>query len=282
MALVVWTGNTDGDWNTVTNWSTGALPNAGDDVIFNATSRDVTVSSSVASTNYNSIRVLPGFTGKLGVAGTKLEVDAANLIIATDQAQVHLDGDYTTGVITEIFPTSSTVTGITFGTSSSFTTLRIVGGQGTVEFAGTVTTVQMLQAGNAVLSVLSTASAFVNLVMDSGEVITSESITTADVSGGSLELLNSAGATTVNLTDSGTLRHNSTGTVATLNAFDTATLATTADNSTSSGATFTNTNLYDGTIDERSGSATTTFTNGINVIGSGLIRPDVTRILTVT
>ena len=68
MATVAWTGNTDGDWNTVTNWSTGALPNAGDDVIFNTTSRDVTVSSSVASTNYGSIRVLPGFTGKLGVS----------------------------------------------------------------------------------------------------------------------------------------------------------------------------------------------------------------------
>lgn len=282
MATVVWTGNTDGDWNTVTNWSTGALPGAGDDVIFNTGSRSVTISSSVAATNYGSLRILPGFSGKLGVAGTKLEVDATNLILATDQAQVHLDGDYTTGVITEIFPASSTLNGVTFGTSSSFSTLRIVGGRGTVEFAGTVTTVQMLQAGQATLSVLSTATTFQNLVMDSGEVITSKTLTTADVSGGSLELSSTAGATTVNLTDAGTLRHNSSGTVATLNVFDKSASATTVGNSTSTGAVFTNTNLYDGTIDERNGAATTTFSNGITILGGGVIRPDVSRTMTVS
>lgn len=282
MATVAWTGNTDGDWNTVTNWSTGALPNAGDDVIFNTTSRDVTVSSSVASTNYGSIRVLPGFTGKLGVAGTKLEVDATNLIIATDQAQVHLDGDYTTGVITEVFNGSASSPGVTFGTASSFSTLRIVGGGSVIEFAGTLTTLQVLQAPRVTVSVLSTASAFTNLLMDSGEVTTAEAITTADVSGGSLELTGAAGATTVNLTGAGNLNHNSTGTVATLNVFDTASLASTVNNSTSTGAVFTNTNLYDGTVDERNGAANTTFTNGITIVGEGIIRPDVSRILTVT
>jgi hypothetical protein len=283
MAVVTWTGTTNGDWNTTTNWSTGALPGAGDDVIFNTSSRDVTVSSSVAGTVYGSLKILDGFTGSLGVSGTKLEVKATSLLIATDAAKIHLDGDYTTGIITDIHPGTAASPNVTFGTQSSFTTLRITGGAGAVEVASAgITTTQMLDAPRAVLSILSTASSVTNILMDSGTITTAESITTADVSGGSLELTGAAGATTVNLTGSGTLRHNSTGTVGTLNVFDRACLATTAGNSTSTGAVFTTTNLFDGEIDERNGAATTTFSNGIVVNGAGTIRPDVSRTLTVT
>ena len=118
--------------------------------------------------------------------------------------------------------------------------------------------------------------------MDSGTVTTSNTITTGDVSGGNFILTGAAGATTVNLTGSGSFEHNGTGTVATLNVFDKACLATTANNATNTGAVFTNTNLYDGEINERNGAANTTFTNGITINGSGTIRPDVTRTLTVT
>tara|TARA_Y100000114_G_scaffold83671_1_gene77222 strand:+ start:1554 stop:2405 length:852 start_codon:yes stop_codon:yes gene_type:complete len=283
MAVVTWTGTTNGDWNTTTNWSTGALPGAGDDVIFNTSSRDVTISSSVAGTTYGSLKILDGFTGSLGVSGTKLEVMATSLLIATDAAKIHLDGHHTTAIITDIHPGTAASPNVTFGTSSQITTLRITGGAGAVEVASAgITTTQMLDAPRAVLSILSTASSVTNILMDSGTITTAESITTADVSGGSLELTGAAGATTVNLTGSGTLRHNSTGTVATLNVFDRACLATTAGNSTSTGPVFTTTNLYDGQIDERNGAATTTFSNGIVVNGAGTIRPDVSRTLTVT
>ena len=283
MAVVTWTGTTNGDWNTTTNWSTGALPGAGDDVIFNTSSRDVTISSSVAGTTYGSLKILDGFTGSLGVSGTKLEVMATSLLIATDAAKIHLDGHHTTAIITDIHPGTAASPNVTFGTSSQITTLRITGGAGAVEVASAgITTTQMLDAPRAVLSILSTASSVATILMDSGTITTAESITTADVSGGSLELTSAAGATTVNLTGSGTLRHNSTGTVATLNVFDRACLATTAGNSTSTGAVFTTTNLFDGQIDERNGAATTTFSNGIVVNGAGTIRPDVSRTLTVT
>ena len=283
MAVVTWTGTTNGDWNTTTNWSTGALPGAGDDVIFNTSSRDVTISSSVAGTTYGSLKILDGFTGSLGVSGTKLEVMATSLLIATDAAKIHLDGHHTTAIITDIHPGTAASPNVTFGTSSQITTLRITGGAGAVEVASAgLTTTQMLDAPRAVLSILSTASSVATILMDSGTITTAESITTADVSGGSLELTGAAGATTVNLTGSGTLRHNSTGTVATLNVFDRACLATTAGNSTSTGPVFTTTNLYDGQIDERNGAATTTFSNGIVVNGAGTIRPDVSRTLTVT
>lgn len=283
MAVVSWTGTTDGDWNTTTNWSTGALPGAGDDVIFNTSSRDVTISSSVAGTTYGSLKILDGFTGSLGVTGTKLEVMATTLLIANDQAKIHLDGHYTTAIITDMFPGTAESANVTFGTSSQFTTLRITGGKGAVEVASAgLTTAQILGANEAVLSVLSTASSFTNILMDSGILTTAESFTTADVSGGSLRLTGTAGGTTVNLTSTGALEHNATGTVTNLNVFDSACLATTTENSTTTGAVFTNTVLYDGVIDERNGVATTTFTNGITINGAGSIRPDVSRTLTVT
>ena len=118
MAVVSWTGTTDGDWNTTSNWSTGALPGAGDDVIFNTTSRDVTISSSVAGTTYGSLKILDGFTGSLGVTGTKLEVMATSLLVATDQAKIHLDGHYTTAIITDLFPGTAASPNVTFGSSS--------------------------------------------------------------------------------------------------------------------------------------------------------------------
>ena len=283
MATVLWTGDTDGDWNTATNWSSGTVPVGGDDVIFNASSRDVTISSSLALINYASLKVLDGFTGKLGVAGTKLDVNATSLLIATDQAQVHLDGDYTTAVVSDIFPGTAASPKVTFGTSSTFTTFRVTGGQAAVELASsTVSNVQLLTAPQATISILSTAGTVTNILMDSGTITTADSLTTADVSGGTLILTQAAAVTTVNLTGAGTLEHNGTGTVATLNVFDKACLASTVNNSTGTGAVFTTTNLYDGEIDERNGAANTTFTNGININGSGTIRPDVTRTLTVT
>jgi hypothetical protein len=283
MATVEWTGATSGDWNTTTNWSTGALPVASDDVIFNTSSRDVTISSSVASITYGSLKILDGFTGSLGVAGTKLEVNATTLLIATDRPNIHLDGDYTTAVISDIRAGTAASPNVTFGTSSSFTTLRITGGKGAVEVASAgIPTIQMLRAEDAVLSILSTASSVATILMDSGEITTAETITTADVSGGRLVLTGSAGATTVNLNGSGQLDHNSSGTVTTVNVFDVNSSASTANNATASGATFTNTNLFDGTVDERNGASNTTFSNGIVVNGSGTIFPDVSRTLTVT
>ena len=283
MATVLWTGTTNGDWNTTTNWSSGSVPVAGDDVIFNTSSQDVTISSSIASITYASLKILDGFTGKLGVSGTKLNVNATSLLIASDQAQIHLDGDYTTAVISDIFPASLATPGITFGTSSTATTMRITGGLAPVEIAcSSVTNVQVLTAPQATISVLSTAGTITNILMDSGTVRTANTFTTADVSGGNLVLTGAAGATTVNLTGAGILEHNGTGTVTTLNVFDKSCLATTVNNSTGTGAVFTTTNLFDGDIDERNGAANTTFTNGININGSGTIRPDVTRTLTVT
>ncbi len=279
MATVTWLGTTDGDWNTGTNWSTGSAPDDGDTVIFNASSRDVTISSSVDSLTYAALKVLDGFTGSLGTQGSPLVVNATNLFLATDGAQTHLDGDYSTGHVSD---TPGGV-GISFGSNSTFGTLRVTGGDGTVQVSSsTLTTVQVVGAFDIRLEVLAAAASFGTLIQDSGTVQTAESITTADVSGGVLELTTNAGVTTLNLTGSGSCRHNSTGTITTANVFDRSTVLDLSANSTGTGATVTDVNLYDGEVNERNGAGNATFTNGIQILGAGVIKADVARILTVS
>ena len=246
MATVTWLGTTDGDWNTGTNWSTGSAPADGDTVIFNASSRDVTISSSVDSLTYAALKVLDGFTGS------------------------HVS-DTPGGV------------GVTFGSNSTFGTLRVTGGDGTVQVSSsTLTTVQVVGAFDIRLEVLAAAASFGTLIQDSGTVQTAESITTADVSGGVLELTTNAGLTTLNLTGSGSCRHNSTGTITTANVFDRSTILDLSANSTGTGATVTDVNLYDGEVNERNGAGNATFTNGIQILGAGVIKADVARTLTVS
>lgn len=62
MGDVTWSGATDGNWNTGTNWVGGAAPTGGDVAIFDGTSgRDVTTGPSSAINI--TIRVTPKYTG---------------------------------------------------------------------------------------------------------------------------------------------------------------------------------------------------------------------------
>ena len=118
--------------------------------------------------------------------------------------------------------------------------------------------------------------------MDSGTLRSSESLTgSADVSGGEYRLEAAAGAATVNVYGKGVVSHQSSGTITTANVYDRPSVLDFSKN-TSTGATITNTNLYDGTINERNGAANVTFTNGITVKGKGKILADVARTLTVS
>ena len=121
-----------------------------------------------------------------------------------------------------------------------------------------------------------------SLTMDSGVVRSQESLTgTANVTGGEYRLESAAGAATVNIYGKGVVSHQSSGTITTANVYDKPSLLDFSQN-TSTGPTVTTTNLYDGTINERNGSANVTYTNGITVKGKGSILADVARTLTVS
>lgn len=72
---VAWVAAGDGDWNNPANWSTGTLPQAGDDVIVNP-GRSVTVTHGSGDTPLNSLNL----TGNLLLTGGVLSVTAASQI----------------------------------------------------------------------------------------------------------------------------------------------------------------------------------------------------------
>lgn len=88
MATRTFIGTIDGDWQTAGNWLEGAVPVDGDDVIFDASSPNCTLSAnapasgklkSLICTNYTNTLNLNGYTmyvGQGALAGTILDVGA--------------------------------------------------------------------------------------------------------------------------------------------------------------------------------------------------------------
>jgi hypothetical protein len=264
MATYLWTGTTDGNWKTGNNWSGGVVPGAGDTVIFNTGSQTITGTS---ITGVAEIKVLEGFQGSLGTSSTPLSASATDLYVATEFGKVNLNS----------------TDAIVFGSSSVITTLRVTGGKGKIQVSSsTITNVELTGSPFAEIEILAAAGNFASLLMDSGTVRSSETLSgTADVSGGEYRLEASAGATTVNVYGKGVVSHQSNGTITTANVYDRPSVLDFSKN-TSTGPTVTTANLYDGTINERNGAANVTFTNGIVVKGKGKILADVARTLTVS
>ena len=277
MATYLWTGTTDGDWKTGTNWSGGVVPGASDTVIFNTGGQTITGTS---ITGVAEIKILEGFTGTFGSTGTPLAASATDLYISTEFGTANLDGTYTTAHITQ---TKATESAVLFGSSSSITTLRVTGGLGRISVSsGTITNVEVSGSPGIEVQILAAAGNLNSLTMDSGVVRSQESLTgTANVTGGEYRLESAAGAATVNIYGKGVVSHQSSGTITTANVYDKPSLLDFSQN-TSTGPTVTTTNLYDGTINERNGSANVTYTNGITVKGKGSILADVARTLTVS
>lgn len=277
MATYLWTGTTDGDWKTGTNWSGGVVPGASDTVIFNTGGQTITGTS---ITGVAEIKILEGFTGTFGSTGTPLAASATDLYISTEFGTANLNGTYTTAHITQ---TKATESAVLFGSSSSITTLRVTGGLGRISVSsGTITNVEVSGSPAIEIQILAAAGNLNSLTMDSGVVRSQESLTgTANVTGGEYRLESAAGAATVNIYGKGVVSHQSSGTITTANVYDKPSLLDFSQN-TSTGPTVTTTNLYDGTINERNGSANVTYTNGITVKGKGSILADVARTLTVS
>lgn len=143
MATIYWTGSAgDGNWNTVTNWSGGALPTTGDSVYVSRHARsgmflnlDRTGDAVGAGLNLALFEIEEGFAHDIGTAGTYLQMAAdeimdrgsGNLFFKTDDGTSSIDTD----LITIRKPDAR---GIAYLTdegstgSSNIAQLRVVGG----------------------------------------------------------------------------------------------------------------------------------------------------------
>lgn len=63
---VTWLGTTDNSWNTASNWSDGAVPEAGDDVSIPAASPSITSGLDQSAIDLGDVRIEKGFVNTIG------------------------------------------------------------------------------------------------------------------------------------------------------------------------------------------------------------------------
>lgn len=280
MADKTWIG-TDGAWGTAGNWSPSGVPVASDDVYIVSGSDDITGSDQSAVT-LDSLTVGSQFTGSIGTSGTKLQINATEFDYSGNGTTAYFDGNLTTATIQN----TSTDDDALHISTSTITTLRVLGGRGTIQLANSCTistTIEQIGAEGATLTIAdgTTIGGSCTLTMDSGQVELNEAVPTVTTFGGELiATLDSGTITTLNMYG-GSVRWRPTAscTITTLNLysglFD-------SRESLSTTYTITNTTVHEnGSVDERSGLANAIWTNPINMEG-GEILYDTGRTVTIS
>lgn len=284
MSAIYWLGTTSGDWGTTTNWSTGTVPVAGDDVYFTNNAVDVTLSLAQSAVTLNSLNVDQSYTGKIAAAGTYLQINATTLNIgkaSSDQisigsSRIHLNGAFTT---VNVIDTSSSSADSGFQPVclvGTITTLNIRSGRLGVAVltpieTATVTTVNITQSDTASSSPVVTFGlvALTTANIEAGKLIHkgTATVTTAKVVGGEYRVDNNAAHTTISV-ESGKCVYNGTGTITNLNIYD----ATADFSNDPRPKTITNFNVYkNAKVNLNTGVlGSVTVTNGIRINGCDL------------
>ena len=284
MAVKIWVGTTNSTWSTDSNWqdsSGGATtaPADTDDVYI--TSGSVNIDGMDASaTQLNSLTVGSKYTGPIGSSTTVLKIDATTVNFS-GLGDTYLDGTYTTFTVMD---TGSTSTALTIK-DSTITTLRLLGGSGTVTVSGSTlnTTIEQIGADAVTTSIAAdnTIGGSCALTIDSGTMELKDAIPTITCYGGLLDIELGTGTITTLNQYGGRIRFIPTAscTITTLTVysglFD-------SKDSTASSFTITNSTIHEnGTLDERSGLENATYTNPIAIEG-GQVRYDTGRTVTIS
>jgi len=261
MADKIWTGVTDGDYGTATNWSPSGVPTTSDSVYLTADySVDITGSLDQSSVAIDKF-VVDGFTGRVGsLALGYLQIDpdsftfngAGVSFIDIGSAAINLDIQMTAGGGTTrgLYLKGSAITVLSvvngnvglanqYGETSTAATIRVLGGTlhcgtgctlttvdtygGTTTLGANVTTVNSY-AGNVTTS----ATAAITTLNGYGGTVTHNgtgTITTANLEGATLDLTGNGLArtvTTLNLKSDGSIAYDpSVITITTQNEADT-------------------------------------------------------------
>ena len=283
MATKTWVGTTNSTWTTATNWEGGVIPEAGDDVyiVSGSVSIDGIDQATIA---LGSLTVGQQYTGSIGTSGAKLQIDATNFDYSGVGESAYFEGTYTTLTVQN---TSTADTALNLsGSSDTITTLRILGGRGTINIASDcniTTTIEQIGADGVTTNIAdsTTIGGSCALTMDSGKLELNQAVPTITVFGGELEAVLDTGTVTTLNQYGGRIRWNPSAscTITTLTVYSG--LFDSRD-STAPAFTVTNTTVHEnGIVDERSGLQNATWTNPIAMEG-GEVKYDVGREITVT
>jgi hypothetical protein len=282
MADKIWIG-TDGVWTTAGNWSPSGVPASSDDVYIVSGSDDITGSDQSAVT-LGRLVVGQQFTGSIGTNGTKLQINATNFDYSGTGPSTYIEGTFATLTVQN---TSTEATALNLsGDSDTITTLRILGGRGTINVASScniVTTIEQIGAEGVTTNIAdsTTIGGSCTLTMDSGKFELNQAVPTITIFGGELEAILDTGTVTTLEQYGGRVRWKPTAscTLTTLTLYSG--LFDSRD-STAPEFTVTNTTVHEnGVIDERSGLENATWTNPIAMEG-GEVRYDSGRSVTIS
>ncbi len=249
MATITWL-DASSDWGSTSNWSTGSVPVTGDEVIIASGSKDITTNVDQNAVTLVALRVGENYTGKIGTQAAPLKINATDVSFAGQGSSNYIRGEYVTVTVLDGAATSTMLDifgAATSGTISSngITTLRVMGGRGTVNVQdGTVTTLEVIGANSAKITLASAVDNLANVTMDGGTVETSAAIGTKAIClGGTLKIAGTATVAELECYDGGSVKYNTSGTLTTLDQFGGTFSA--LDNNASS-FTITNSTVYEG------------------------------------
>ena len=276
-------GGTDtNDIADATNWSGNTLPGASDTAIIAerpaAETGAFTASATLPATGtLAAFRVGPSIIADFGTsAPAALTVNATVMDLSGQGVYQRFAGTQVTVNVNDMNMSADAL-----HLTGTVTTLRVLGGAGTVNVAAsaTATNVELLDAARAKI-IVGTSVTNSNITMSTGDIETSSNIATkADVLGGMLTVKGTATCAALDNHVTGLTTYDSSGTLTTLIVYGG---KVDFSSSTASSITVTTATLFEGaTIDERSGLNNVVWTNGITMRG-GVVLTDIARTLTVS
>jgi len=278
---VTWVGGASSVWTNTANWSPAQLPISGDSVFIVSGSVDIT---GVDQNDIVLARLVVGtkYSGSIGSSGTKLQISATDFDYSGRGDTCYIEGDFTTITVQET-STNANALNLYGAGDDDITTLRILGGRGTinVDASQDVTTVECIGADGVTLVIAdSTDLTGASLTMDSGTVEVNQAFPTMTIFGGECICTLDGGTITTFNQYGGRVRWNPTASCIITTLVIYAGLFDSRD-STSPTYTITNCTIHEqGILDERSGLANAVYTTPINCEGGEIKIID--RVVTIS
>lgn len=233
MAILYWTGAAaDGDWTNTTNWSTGAIPVAADEVTIDRTSDDINTNIDQNAITLTSLTIAASFQGTIGdipdSVNEFLQISATTLTMGdgTGNGSQRINIDLGI-VVTNINIISASATGadspkapLRINADNASNVIQINGINSNVSFldnaddTGALGTIDVINANNVEIGAGST---YTSLTIIEGTILSSETSGTIKISSGTLRL---EGSGTISLIEQtgGEIISNTTGTITTYTA----------------------------------------------------------------
>ena len=90
MGTLYWDGSADTDYSNTANWSTGAVPGAGDDVIFDGRVATGPISNLAEADDLGSVHIMKSFTGNIGTSSVYWEFQCSGTVVIEGSGTYHI------------------------------------------------------------------------------------------------------------------------------------------------------------------------------------------------